>query len=256
MNKLLSFAAAGVLVVLPYSVFASTGVSITAQDATVAVGDTVAVTVELTPSGDTVYTTQLELLFPAEVLEVTDVELGEGWLELRKDGFDEVDNTAGVLMKTAGYPNGFTDETLFATVSFKARTAGDAVITVGDATTILDGKNANVYGAAKKFTITVGTSTSTKTPAGTTSGQGASSAPAQAGVSGEGMGTESQWGAPDATTYASTGSTSATSTDSSSDQVAAAGEAAEGSSRTLMYSILGVLLVVLGGVLYRKRKNA
>lgn len=96
-----------------------------------------------------VYTVSLNLEYDPDELQIKDVDFGEQlkpWLPLPVPEYDYIDNQAGEMVKTAGYPRGFNHEELFITIYYK----GDiSSLKVGDDSLILNKHSKNVFN--KKF---------------------------------------------------------------------------------------------------------
>lgn len=94
-------------------------------------GKTFTVSITLNPGNTATYTDKVEITYPADILEVSSFTYAQNWMALTQTGYDSTDNTKGILIKTAGYPGGMTAPTLFGTITFKAKKAGIAHISVG-----------------------------------------------------------------------------------------------------------------------------
>jgi len=107
-------------------------------------GDIVKITVSINPNGINNSTVKLELKYPADLLEVQSFAFGDGWMPLTQSGYDLIDNANGVLLKTAGYPNGFSVVTVLGTATLKAKKTGNGLIKVGSNSMALDVSSVNV----------------------------------------------------------------------------------------------------------------
>jgi hypothetical protein len=146
-------------VMLPSSVFASTDVTITSSKIQVKAGETFTVNVSVSPAtAENVYTAKIALSYPANIVSATGFTLAPTWLALSQPGYDLIDNTAGSLIKTAGYPSGLSSQTLFGTVTFTALKNGTATITLTNDTQIYNSTNANIFSStANTVQVTVAT---------------------------------------------------------------------------------------------------
>jgi hypothetical protein len=52
-------------------------------------------------------------------------------MALSQPGYDSIDNTNGIMVKTAGYAGGITSLTPFGTITFTAKNSGSAPISIG-----------------------------------------------------------------------------------------------------------------------------
>jgi len=138
---------------LPVSAFAST-LSLTPSTISVAPGQTFSVTIAVNPQ-EADYTVEAFLSYSAPLLEVVSFTQAPGWLTLSQAGYDSVDNTSGRLVKTAGYSGGVSSSKVFGTVTFKATSAGTAMISAADGSQILDANNHNTFTSGSKVTVSI-----------------------------------------------------------------------------------------------------
>lgn len=94
----------------------------------VAPGQTVSLSVSVDPAGATVSTVKAQISYPADLLTPTSFTFGPTWIPLTQSGYDQM--SAGTIIKTAGYPAGFGTSKVMGTVTFTARAAGVATISV------------------------------------------------------------------------------------------------------------------------------
>lgn len=114
------------------------------------------------------YTMQANIKFPADLVSVESFTYNSAWLPLTPAGYDLIDNTNGKLIKTAGYPNGFSTETLLGTAVFKVKKAGTVVISTEKESYILDIDSTNTLNTYGSFSITASAPVVTPPPATTT----------------------------------------------------------------------------------------
>ena len=118
-------------------------------------GQSFNVTISVNPQGINNYAEKIELNYPSDILEVKSFSFGSTWMALTQSGYDLVDNTNGVLVKTAGYPAGFSSATAFGTVSFYAKKAGNGTIKLGSGSIAFEaGNQSALSGTPISFTIT------------------------------------------------------------------------------------------------------
>ena len=205
---------------------AATTASLTSV-ANVTAGQTFNVTVSVNPNGTANFASKIEVTYPAAMVEVVSFTQNNAWTALNQPGYDVLDAAKGSLTKTAGYANGFTSSTVFGTITFKAKSAGTAVIKIGSGSMAFEessqnaitGSSASVAIAAAKPVVTTVKTTTTTTVA-------------------------------PATTTATTTSTAGT------DAAAAAGASA---FNTTLAVLLGIALIVIIGLItmiIRKGKNS
>ena len=139
------------------SVLAATSIILTPTTVSVKAGQTFSVPVSVNPQGVKNYTVGLKLNYPADLLQVQSFTFGSQWMALNQPGYDLVDNTNGVLIKTAGYPQGFTSNTQFGTAIFLAKKTGAGVITLANGTMALDQSNQNLFAGSSQVAVSVAT---------------------------------------------------------------------------------------------------
>jgi len=138
---------------LAASVFAAATISFSPVDVDVIRGESFDLIMAINPQGVESYTTKVELEYPADLLEVKSFSFGSDWMALSAQGYDLIDNTNGVLIKTAGYPGGLTSAVTFGTVSFLAKKSGSGVVKLGSNSMVLDAENENVLSDSLVQTI-------------------------------------------------------------------------------------------------------
>src|SRR3989344_3975554 len=99
--------------------------------------------ITLNPESSKNYTTKLVLNFPPELLSVKSFEFGPNWLALSQPGYDLSDNKAGILIKTAGYPKGTDQTTVFGKIKFSVKKSGSAKIVISNSSLSFDENNQN-----------------------------------------------------------------------------------------------------------------
>ena len=150
-------------------VLAATNILFSPPSITVKQGQTFVLTASINPQDIKNYTVKLELNYPAELLEVKSFTFGNIWMPLSQSGYDSIDNTKGILIKTAGYPGGLSSTASFGTVSFLAKKAGSGTITIGNNSLALDSTNKNVLSGTPQVSVLItapilATTSTTKVP--------------------------------------------------------------------------------------------
>ncbi len=110
--------------------------------------------VAVNPS-EKIYTTKIELNYPADLLEVKSFSLGSNWMALTQSGYDSIDNIGGTMIKTGGYPGGLASAANFGTISFSAKKAGSGTISLGTASLALNSQSQNVISGAPQATVSI-----------------------------------------------------------------------------------------------------
>ena len=157
MKKYLLTTFLGLLAVMAVAlpVLAATTMSLSPTTVNVTARQTFNLSVAVDPQGVKNYTVKLELKYPVDLLEVKSFTLGSNWMAVSQTGYDLIDNINGVLIKTAGYPSGFTTNTAFGTVSFLAKKAGSGIIQTGTGSTALNASSQNVFSGSAQTSVTI-----------------------------------------------------------------------------------------------------
>src|SRR3989344_3109057 len=87
---------------------AATTVSLSPASVSVKSGQIFNVSVTVNPQGINNYAEKIELKYPADILQVNSFTLNSAWMALTQPGYDLIDNTNGVLIKSACYPGGLS----------------------------------------------------------------------------------------------------------------------------------------------------
>lgn len=231
-------------------VFAGTAqaatLSVVPTTVSVVAGQTFSEQIQVAALGSKVVTVRSDLVFPSDLLEVTSFVLAPSWVALTQNGYDSI--TAGEIVKTAGYPGGFTDSKMFGTVTFRAKRTGTATIAVASTSLIYSAQNDKVLAGTAGAQITITPSAAQQVPA--TQGT-ANTSGVVAGVSTQ-TGTGGVIGSGAATGAEST-STVATTTDGS--QAAAVGDTETKGIPLWLWFVIAALLVAGGGYWFYRLTN-
>ncbi|MBI2578043.1 MAG: hypothetical protein HYV77_04410 [Candidatus Wildermuthbacteria bacterium] len=119
-------------------------------------GKTLILFLSIDPRGIKNYTGKVELKYPPDLLEVQSFQFGNNWIPLTQGEYSLIDNTRGVLIKTAGFPQGTSAPAFFGSVLFSAKKAGSAAIEIGNGSFALDKENKNLFvGTGAKAFVTI-----------------------------------------------------------------------------------------------------
>lgn len=119
-------------------------------------GETFNVAVYVNPGArEQISTAKLVSAFPAGIVSVESFTQTAGWMPLVQDGYDLIDNTNGKIIKTGGFPSGLSVSKQFGTLTFRAKTAGTATVSVSGDSLMLNATNENKHSgsAGASFTI-------------------------------------------------------------------------------------------------------
>lgn len=151
---------------MPISALAATTISFSPLAGEYREGQTFSVNVVVNPQSP-VYTVKAELNYSANLLEVQSFTFANNWMPLSQSGYDLIDNSNGVLIKTAGYPSGLSSQAALGTVVFRVKARGSATVKLGDGSLVLDGNNANTinnFSSQVIFTLMEKVVSTTPTP--------------------------------------------------------------------------------------------
>ena len=147
MKKFIITITSGILgvVVLASPVLADSTISFSPANIDVTQGENFALVILVNPHDVKNGTVKLELEYPAELLEVKSFIFADGWMSsFTNSEYDLIDNTNGILIRTAGYPGGISSVKVFGFVLFSAKETGTGVIKIGNNSFIRNAENENV----------------------------------------------------------------------------------------------------------------
>ncbi len=160
--KKIPYSLFGLFVLLPVMANAAT-FSFSPSTGSFAPGETISVTVYANPGvGEEVTVAKFSAEFSANTLEVLSFTQASDWMPLVVPGSDLIDNTAGKLVKTAGFPARLKETKQFGTIIFKAKAEGAAIISIADDSMFLDITNTNKYVTSEGADFTVKVSAPTQ----------------------------------------------------------------------------------------------
>ena len=139
------------------SAMASTNITLVPSTVNVVAGQKVDLTVYTNSNGVKNGTVKVEVKYPADLLQVSSFVQSSTWMSNTETGYDTIDNTNGVLIKTAGYPRGFTSTVSFGTITFTAKKAGVATVEVSNGSLALDASGKNAFSGDSKSIINITT---------------------------------------------------------------------------------------------------
>jgi hypothetical protein len=133
MKKKISKIILGVIVSLLFSVPSIAAEAIfQPSDIKVDAGEPFSVSVYIDPQGVNNYVEKLNISYPADMIEINSFSFDSAWMPLSQPGYDLIDNGSGTLVKSAGFPGGFSSPVPFGTISFIAKKKGSGEISVGN----------------------------------------------------------------------------------------------------------------------------
>src|SRR3989344_4550808 len=168
-SKITSLGIAMFVALAPAVAYASS-MSLAPASVKTAVGRSFTMTVSVDPAGTPIYTVKSRITFPADLLEVRSFKLGAGsWISITQPGYDVIDNTAGILIKSAGWPKGLSAKATLGTITFKVKKAGTGQVAITTGSALYDRNTANVFSGGNSVTVTIADATPTPTPSATVS---------------------------------------------------------------------------------------
>jgi len=231
--------------VLPIMVSAAT-FSFSPSTGSFAPEETFSVAVYVNPSvGEEITVAKISSAFSASDLEVVSFSQSTGWIPLATPGSDLIDNTTGKLIKTGGFPARITASKLFGTITLKAKSVGTATINVEGDSMMLDTANVDKFASAAGASFTIAAPTVTP-PAATQSDDDSE-------ISGTVAPTTSTTDDPAIDNATITDEVATSTSQSQTAAVAAAGDNA--GIKNLWYYLIAVLVIVVAGGLYWRKKE-
>jgi hypothetical protein len=91
-------------------------------------GDVIKVIVSADSQNVKNYTFKSSIMFPSDLVGVSNWQWNDEWIPLIVAGYDSVDNVKGSIIKTAGYPGGVVGQKEFGVITFVAKKDGQGVI--------------------------------------------------------------------------------------------------------------------------------
>lgn len=112
---------------------------------TIVEGQEVSFIITATPVGGARnYTARVELKYPKDLFEMKSITYWKEWVPVIRPEYDEDSQEDGLLVKTAGFAGGFTDEKVFGVVKFVARKSGSGVVTFSKNSFVLNSINQDI----------------------------------------------------------------------------------------------------------------
>lgn len=240
----------------PILVLAATTASLSPASANVAVGQKFNIAISVNPQGTNDYAEKLEVNYPADILEATAFTFSGNWIAMTASGYDSIDNTNGSLIKTAGYPGGFSSTTVFGTIYFSAKKAGSGTIRIGNSSLAFQASGQSaITGNEATFSVT-SPGVPVQTPAEITQPEVKTTAPNLKPTPAPSV-TKPPAKSTTAEATSTTTPTEITGNISPESQTAATASATETGGNIWFRIIAGVavLIVLIGGAVYLVLKN-
>lgn len=128
-------------------------------------GETFNIAVYANPgAGEEITVAKFSATFSPSILEVVSFSQAVDWMPLVAPGSDLIDNEAGKLLKTGGYPLRLTEPKQFGTIILKAKSVGTATLSIEGDSMFLDIANTNKYASSLGANFTIETRVPVSTP--------------------------------------------------------------------------------------------
>lgn len=134
-------------------VFAAT-ISFTPAEISVTDGQSFSIVISADAGDEKIVTVKAALSYPADVLEPVSFSFAPNLIQLSQPGYDQMKD--GVMIKTAGFPGGFTGTREFGTLTLRAKRAVAAIVSVSDTSLLLNAQSANRFAGARSLAVTIG----------------------------------------------------------------------------------------------------
>jgi len=115
------------------------------------------VPIMINPEAEKIYTAKIEITFDPNILEVLSFTPHASAIALTQPGFDDIDNIRGIIVKTLGFPVGMDSPTMFGSIIFRSKRAGQSQINLTNNYELINASNNHVIvrEAAAPITIAV-----------------------------------------------------------------------------------------------------
>lgn len=140
------------LVSFSLPVFAAT-ITFTPAEISVDAGQEISIVVSADAGDEKIVTVKSALSYPSELLEPVSFSFAPNVIPLAQPGYDQMKD--GVIIKTAGFPGGFTGAHEFGTLVLLAKQTGAAIISVSDQSLLLNAQSANRFSGARSIAVTI-----------------------------------------------------------------------------------------------------
>lgn len=137
------------------SAIASTNIALVPNTANVIAGQKVELVVYANSNGSRNGTVKVDISYPADLLSVSSFTQSPIWMSNTESGYDLIDNTNGTIIKTAGYPRGFSSIVPFGTITFTAKKVGVATVKITNDSLALDASGKNVFSGNSESIIDI-----------------------------------------------------------------------------------------------------
>ncbi|MFZ4632462.1 MAG: cohesin domain-containing protein [Patescibacteria group bacterium] len=154
-KKLLIIVVVASLLLVNFPASASTSFGLYPLKISVKEGQTFRLAVNVNPNNLKNYTVKASVKFPADLVSVSSWQFAGSWQPLSQPGYDSIDNSAGILIKTAGYPGGLSKSATLGTITFKAKKTGTGYISFTGGSMALDEGNTNQYNGGNQVSLVV-----------------------------------------------------------------------------------------------------
>lgn len=140
--------------ILPMVTQAST-ISLSPASVVVHEGETFNISVNVNAPTTREYTVKMDMSFTTGIMRISTWNFGNEWTVLRQPGYDSFDNTTGILIRTGGYPAGFTGPTRFGVATFVAGRPGKGTISLTNGSFVFNEASQNTYTGANVVNVEV-----------------------------------------------------------------------------------------------------
>lgn len=133
------------MMILASTASASTGLLISPSSINIKEDQNFDVSITVNPQSVDNYTAKIQLQYPADILELKSFTFDDGWMIFSHAEYDLIDNTNGILIKTAGFPGGFSTLVPFGTALFSVKKDGEGIIRIGEDSFVFDISGKDVF---------------------------------------------------------------------------------------------------------------
>lgn len=128
---------------LLFTTIQASSINLSSVKNNIRVGETYTLSVVVDPDNQKVFTVKTILSYPPDMLRLSTFTFDDMWTPLNQPGYNEINNENGTLIKTGGYPSGFSSRTTFGVIKFIGLKEGNATVSVVEGSQVFDSESKN-----------------------------------------------------------------------------------------------------------------
>ncbi len=128
-------------------------INLVPESVSVPAGEQFSFAISVDAGSEKAVTVKSALSYPEDLLEPVSFSFATNLIPLSQTGYDQM--SGGMIIKTAGFPGGFTGTRDLGTITFKAKQTGSADVSIAASSLILNTQNVNVLSGVTVSVITI-----------------------------------------------------------------------------------------------------